>query len=256
MPEPENAALVAMKNRLFNIPAGWLIVIGVALVLFGTSGARFSFGVFLKPLAEDFGWSRGSLSGALAIAGLFTALFRPLSGWLADRYDPRYVALTGVALGGVALIGLSRINSLWQFYALFIVMGTGFTFASPATITKLVSAHFTRNRGLALSLAGSGSAIGETALVPFAAIVLTLGGWKSAYIALAIVLLVVVIPVAYLLLRVRASGDEDDSIDEESAESATEAKLPVCAWAPDEGLGLKQALKTPMFWGLTAGFFA
>jgi MFS family permease len=245
-----------MKNRLSSIPAGWLIVTGVALILFGTAGARFSFGVFLKPLTEDFGWSRGSVSGALAIAGLFTALFRPASGWLADRYDPKYVALTGVALGGAALIALSRINTLWQFYALFIVMGTGFTFASPATITKLVSAQFTRRRGLALSLAGSGSAIGETALVPFAAVVLTLGGWKSAYIALAIVLLVVVIPVAYLLLSVRGSGGEDDVSGGDSLNLAAEDKLPACAWAPDEGLGLRQAVKTPMFWGLSAGFFA
>lgn len=247
--------MVAARQRLSSIPAGWIIVLGVALVLFGTAGSRFSFGVFLKPLTDDFGWSRGSISGALAIAGLFTALFRPMSGWLADRYDPKYVALTGVVLGGFALIGLSRINSLWQFYALFIVMGVGFTFASPATLTKLVSAHFTRHRGLALSLAGSGSAIGETALVPLAAVVLALGGWQSAYIALAAVLLLVVTPIAFLLLADRGSVDGDGASEEDLSSARAEDKLPACAWTPDDGMGLRQAVKTPMFWALTAGFF-
>ena len=250
---------VLMKARVPHLSIGWIIVIGVALVMFGTAGSRFSFGVFLTPLTDDFGWSRGGLSGALAIAGLATALMRPLAGAAADRFDPVRLALFGVLLGGLALLGLSRINELWQLYVLFLVMGIGFTLASPATLTKLVSARFTRRRGLALSLAGSGSAVGETALVPLAAVVLTLSGWRPAYVALAIILLLVIIPASYALLRLASRPISRDESDEMATAPAVDSKQKnsrtACAWMPDDGMSLRQAIRTPMFWALTVGFF-
>ncbi len=236
------------------------MVIGVALVLFGTAGSRFSFGVFLKPLVDEFGWSRESLSGALAVAGLATGLLRPAAGWLSDRYDARFVAAFGLLVGGSALLGLSRINELWQLYALFLTMGLGFTLASPATLTRLVSSRFTKRRSLALSLAGSGSAVGETALVPLAAVALTLGGWRTAYVVLAVVLLLVILPVSTFLLstwfarRSGAESEEPEAPDYQRQITSNDGR-PVCAWMPDEGLTLKQAAKTPIFWALTAGFF-
>lgn len=244
-----------------KVSSRWIIVIGVALVLFGTAGSRFSFGVFLRPLSEEFDWSRGSLSGALAVAGLATGLLRPFAGSLSDRYDARYVAGFGLAIGGIALLGLSRIGELWQLYALFLLMGVGFTLASPATLTKLVSARFARRRGLALSLAGSGSAVGETALVPLAAVVLTLGGWRSAYVVLGIVLLAVILPVSSFLLsswfgrrgNTEAEDEENESVRTNQRISSSSGSA--CAWMPDDGMSLKQAVKTPIFWALTAGFF-
>jgi len=240
-----------MLKRRFNIHPGWIVVIGVAVILFGTAGSRFSFGVFLQPLTEDFGWSRGSLSGALAIAGLSTGLLRPFAGWIADRYDPVRVALIGVALGGIALAGLSQVQNLGQLYALFILMGVGFTLASPATLTKLVSVRFTRRRSLALSLAGSGSAVGETALVPLSAVILVLSGWRSAYMVLAAILLLGIIPIALMLLRTRPGAEGGEALVEESNTNASSA----CAWAPDDGMSLREAVKTPIFWALGAGFF-
>jgi sugar phosphate permease len=237
----------------------WVIVIGVAVVLFGTAGSRFSFGVFMKPLVTEFEWSRGSLSGALAIAGLATGMLRPLAGWLADRFDARYIAASGLVLGGIALLSLSLIEALWQFYLLFLLMGTGFTLASPATLTRLVSERFTKHRGLALSLAGSGSAIGETALVPLTAVALTLSGWRSAYIVLGLIILFAILPVSSMLLSNRMSrrsgGVVEEVVDPADTRKPEEGNGPVCMWAPGEGMALKQAVKTPIFWALTAGFF-
>jgi MFS family permease len=246
-----------------------MIVVGVAFVLFGAAGSRFSFGVFLEPLTEEFSWSRGSISGALAAAGIATGLFRPAAGWLADRFDPVRVALVGLVIGGGALFALSRIQALWHLYALFLMLGIGFTLASPATLTKLVTAAFTRRRGLALSLAGSGSAVGETALVPVSAIVLTLAGWRSAYLVLGALVLFVITPIAFRLLRPRLPrpvgaqtqpGPATDSGEAGPGEPGTGRAAPTarrssCAWMPDEGLSLRQAVRTPIFWALTAGFF-
>ncbi|MDP6666252.1 MAG: MFS transporter, partial [Dehalococcoidia bacterium] len=141
-----------------KINYGWLVVLGTALMLFGGAGSRFSFGVFLKPVTEEFDWSRGSLAGALAIAGLATGGLRPIAGMLADRYDPKLVAASGVLIGGLALLGMSAVEQLWHVYVLFVVMGIGFSIASPAAVAKIIGAWFTRRRGRAKSLAGGGAA--------------------------------------------------------------------------------------------------
>ncbi|MBT4514850.1 MAG: MFS transporter [Chloroflexi bacterium] len=243
------------RRRVLGIYPGWWIIFGAALVMFGAAGSRFSFGVFLKPMTDEFGWSRSSLSGALAIAGLTTAFLRPLAGYLSDRYDPVKMALLGMLMAGAALFGLSQIQELWQLYALFLLMGSGFTLASPATMTKLISSVFTKRRGLALSLAGSGSAVGETMLVPTAAVIVTLSGWRPAYFVLAIILVVVIIPISYRLLKTKAEAEVDDRDPAEMVAAKTDSTGSACMWMPDDGMSLKQAVKTPIFWALTFGFF-
>ena len=109
---------------------------------------------------------------------------------------------------------------------------------------------------LALSLAGSGSAVGETTLVPLSAVVLTLGGWRSAYIVLAAILVILIIPISYRLLKAKFVPEIDQRAQSDaSGISVSTTSGPVCAWMPDEGMSLKQAIKTPIFWGLSFGFF-
>ncbi|MBT6680998.1 MAG: MFS transporter, partial [Chloroflexi bacterium] len=170
-------------------------------------------------------------------------------------YDPVKMALLGMLMAGAALFGLSQIQELWQLYALFLFMGSGFTLASPATMTKLISSVFTKRRGLALSLAGSGSAVGETMLVPTAAVIVTLSGWRPAYFVLAIILVVVIIPISYRLLKTKAEAEVDDRDPAEMVAAKTDSKGSACMWMPDDGMSLKQAVKTPIFWALTFGFF-
>ena len=77
--------------RIFtrNTYFGWFVVAGCVLVSFGVAGGQFSLGVFLKPMTEEFGWSRGSLSLAFALTFMISVLLRPLAGYLADRYSPK-----------------------------------------------------------------------------------------------------------------------------------------------------------------------
>ncbi len=223
-------------------------------MLFGGAGSRFSFGVFLKPVTEEFDWSRGSLAGALAIAGLATGGLRPVAGMLADRYDPKMVAATGVLIGGLALAGMSAVQELWQVYALFILMGVGFTLASPGAVAKIIGAWFTRRRALAMSLAGAGSAAGESALVPIAALAVVFIGWREGYLILAGILLVLILPLVFLLLKSRPSpGQHADGYEEGVISDAQD--LSRGSANPNAGMSFKQACRTGLFWRLTIGFF-
>jgi len=221
-------------------------------MLFGGAGSRFSFGVFLKPVTEEQDWSRASMAGALAIAGLSTGLLRPVAGWLADRYDPKLVAASGVVIGGLALIAMSAVKELWHLYALFTIMGLGFTLSSPAAVAKIVGAWFTRRRALAMSVAGTGSAAGETALVPVAAVAVAYIGWREGYIVLGVILLAIILPLVLLLLKSRP-GPGEHADDPYGAGADGERYDP--ATDPNVGMSLGQACRTGLFWRLTVGFF-
>lgn len=221
--------------------------------MFGGAGSRFSFGIFLKPITEEFDWTRGSLAGALAIAGLATGGLRPVAGMLADRYDPKTVAAIGVVIGGLALAGMSAVQELWHAYALFIVMGLGFTLASPGAVAKIVGAWFTRRRALAMSIAGSGSAVGETALVPIAALAVAFIGWREGYLILAGILLILILPLVVLLIKSRPGPGEHADAAERNG--MFENGLKNDSANPNVGMSFTQACRTGLFWRLTIGFF-
>jgi len=194
------------------------------------------------------------MAGALAVAGLATGALRPVAGMLADRYDPKRVVAIGVLIGGLALAGMSTVQQLWHLYALFVIMGIGFTLASPAATAKIVGAWFTRRRALAMSIAGTGSAAGETALVPVAALAVVFIGWREGYLILAGVLVFFTLPLMLLFLKSRPDpgqhADDPDGFAEpgksENYESSSD---------PNVGMSFGQACRTGLFWRLTLGFF-
>lgn len=225
-------------------------------MLFGGAGSRFSFGVFLKPVTEEFDWSRGSLAGALAIAGLATGALRPVAGMLADRYDPKKIAASGVLVGGLALAGMSLVQDLWHVYVLFVIMGIGGTLASPGAVAKIVGAWFTRRRALAMSVAGTGSAVGESAMVPIAALAVAFLGWREGYMILSGIMLVLILPLVIILLRSRPRpGQHADEKDEAILNGDENEVFTKGSANPNIGLSLGQACRTGLFWRLTIGFF-
>ena len=194
------------------------------------------------------------MAGALAVAGLATGALRPVAGMLVDRYDPKRVVAIGVLIGGLALAGMSTVQQLWHLYALFVIMGIGFTLASPAATAKIVGAWFTRRRALAMSIAGTGSAAGETALVPVAALAVVFIGWREGYLILAGVLVFFTLPLMLLFLKSRPDpgqhADDPDGFAEpgksENYESSSD---------PNVGMSFGQACRTGLFWRLMLGFF-
>src|SRR5690348_17004466 len=135
---------------------GWRIVLAALVgIAFGVTGLFFySAGVFLKPIASDFGWSRAALSSVNLVAAVSLAITAPFMGWIADRVGARAITLvSGVGLAvGFALLSRSP-NSFPTFLALIavaVLLGAG---ASPVAFTRLVNLQFEKCRGTALGLA-------------------------------------------------------------------------------------------------------
>ena len=237
-----------------NLYYGWIVTFASAFIVFGASGSHFSFGVFLKPMTEDFGWSRAVLATAFGTTFMLSGLLRPVGGYLADRYSPKAVALIGIAIVGATLLLLPYVQTLVQLFAIFSVMSIGLTLAAGPTLTKIVSSWFFQRRGFTLGLINGGGAIGGMALVPASTVFLELFDWQQAYQFLGILLLLVIFPVGMLFIRNRP---EDVGLQPEGALPASSSSGETSG---DPALRFRdstfaEALKTPFFWKLTFGYF-
>lgn len=241
------------SSRLFY---GWLVLGVSTLIVFGISGSQFSFGIFLKPMTEEFGWSRTTLSLAFGTTFMLSGLLRPVSGYLADRYSARTIALLGVALMGITLFLIPFITSLMQLYLIFVVMSVGVTLGTGPTLTKIISSWFHSNRGLVLGIVQGGGSVGAIILVPAASIFIILFDWREAYVFLGIFLILFVVPLAVVFLK--NSPDEVGLTPHVSGDDAVAYDLGHFTQGisgPDRDVGFRDAIRTPFFWSLTFGYF-
>jgi MFS family permease len=228
----------AARDRV--APYAWVVVAVVAVTLTIASGARFLFGVVLKPVSEEFGWNRAQLTGAVMLAMIVLSICQPLVGILVDRIGAKKILVGGIALLGVSLIPLSFATSLWQIYILYGVLTSfGLAAASPVLATSIVGRWFTtHDRGLAMSVATSGSAFGQLLIVPVATWIMLATSWQMTYRLLAVALLAVAVPLSAIVLR-------------DAPRAAVAAgKAP----PPEDGLTLREAVAHPAFWILAFGF--
>ena len=180
-----SAARRQKRGLLRRIDYGWVILCAGFAALFVNSGSRMAFGLLLKPMTEDLGWSRSSLSLAATTFFCVSALTMPLLGRLVDRYSLR--AVMGVtALTGAVGIGLMAFAaSRWQVFALYgLVYAAGSAGSSVSMVGVLVSRWFTHRRGLANSAAISGNAVGQLVIITLLASFLESLRWRGAYLAL------------------------------------------------------------------------
>jgi MFS family permease len=220
-------------------PYAWVVVAVLAVTLTIASGARFLFGVVLKPISEEFGWNRAQLTGAVMLAMVVLSICQPVVGILVDRIAAKKILVGGIALLGVSLIPLSFATNLWQIYFLYgLLMSFGLATASPVLATSIVGHWFTHKRGLAMSVATSGSAFGQLLIVPVATWIMLTTSWQTTYRVLAVALLAVAVPLAVIFLRDAPRA----------AVAAGEAP------PPEEGLTLRDATAHPAFWILAFGF--
>jgi MFS family permease len=187
---------------------GWRVAGASAVSGFFVSVLVFTFPVFLKPLAEEFSWSRQSVSVAFGITAATSAVCALLFGWLADRLGPRRIIVPCMALFGAALVALSALTPrLWHLYLNFGVLGMLGTGASPIVYARAVSSWFESRRGLALAIALSGRAVGGVVHPATAAALIPIVGWRGACVTLGALALTVGLPIVGAFIRERPSAD-------------------------------------------------
>jgi MFS family permease len=145
-------------NRVFY---GWWIVLACFIISIYTGGIIFyGFTAFIDPLVREFGWSYTQISFALSIRGIELSFLSPVAGFLADRYGSRRLAFGGVIIIGLGFFILSFTQSLWVFYASFVLIALGGGGCTIVVFMRVVNNWFRRKIGLALGVMSSGFGAG------------------------------------------------------------------------------------------------
>jgi predicted MFS family arabinose efflux permease len=185
---------------------GWRVAVasGVGVFVSFASLLVYTFGIFLKPLAEEFGWSRAAVSAAFGIAAMTVAVCSPPLGYLLDRVSLRRILVPCMAVFGCAFASLSLLTPhIWHLYATFFVMGIVGNGTAQMAYSRAVSSWFVERRGMALAVVMSGGAIGAMVLPPVAEALIEHVGWRSACAILGLMVLVIGLPAVAAFIRER-----------------------------------------------------
>lgn len=249
--EATKESAIPAKKELFY---GWYIVAAtvVGISLGYSVVAVMSFGAFISPLEQEFGWSRGQISLGLTVIGYTAIIVFPMAGMLVDRIGARRVMLPSTILFGLIFASMYFLTaSLWHFYAICVAIPILAAGTAPLTYSRILVAWFDKKRGLALGVGLAGVGIGA-ALVPIIATsIMEQYGWREAYGWLGFLIIILAFPVIALVMRdsPKQMGllPDGESVDEETAETAEDKWL--------IGFTAKQVLRQKSFW-LIAGSFA
>jgi OFA family oxalate/formate antiporter-like MFS transporter len=235
-----------------NIFYGYWILAVMFFCLFVTSGCGYYiFSLFVLPLQEAFGWSRSEIMIALTIFFLVTGGASPYAGKLVYRYGARVVIAIGAAIGGLGFIILYQMQTLWQFYAGYVVIAIGLAVMGTIPATMVVSNWFVRRRGTAIGIISTGIGAGGLVLSPLVGGYLIPNfGLGTSYIIMAIITWVT-IPLVLLIVRTKPEemGLHPDGI--VIVEELHNNEMPLTSAA---GLNFKAAIATSTFWLIAVSF--
>lgn len=162
--------------------AHWPLVLTTSVGFSFHSIATYASGLFIEPLQDEFGWSRGQISAGLAIAAISTVPLSPLFGAVIDKWGSRRIALPGLLLtaGSLASFGTTSASvahwiGLWCIYAFI-----GLTVKSTVW-TYAISSNFHAGRGLALAVMLCGTALAQALVPPTAQWLIATTGWRQAW---------------------------------------------------------------------------
>lgn len=232
-------------TRHAKINYGWVVVFASFAIFTVVFAIQYSFGIFLKPLEDTFGWSRATTSWAMTIHLLTFAVWMLPAGWAIDRTNPRILYSINAVCVGVLLVLSSRINSPWQLYLLYGLLGIGLCTSGPIIMT-IVTRWFIKNRGVALGIASAGFGFGTLVGAPVSYSLITAYGWRDTFIIMGLAGAVILLICAFFVKSPPGYGGD-------SPKAEKTAKTP----KPLTGMTFKEALVSHQMLLLapTFGFF-
>jgi MFS family permease len=194
-------------------------------------------------------------SVAASIGRLEGGFEAPLTGWVTDRFGPRWIVIAGVIVMAASLILMNWVNSLWAFYLIWgVIFGTGFNIAVTLPLDTAVSNWFVKKRGLALSIKLVFSGLSGVLVLPLVAWLISLYDWRITCVIGGMVMGLVCLPLVWFFLRQHrpeyygllpdgATSEEElatDQMIDRGVEYATEIE--------EIEFTLRQAIRTPAYW--------
>jgi len=234
---PQPALVSALDEHSIRYP-GWRVAVAssTGLLVGFASLFIYTFAIFLKPLAAEFGWSREAVSAAFGIAALAVAACSPPLGWLLDRYPARRILLPCLTVFGCAYVSLALLTRhLWHLYIVFLILGIVGNGTAHLAYSRVLATWFRECRGVAFSILLGGSAVGAMVLPPVAEALIRAVGWRASFFILGGAVLAVGLPCA---ARVRERPHASRS-----------------AATPANGASVQEGVRSRIFWIIVAELF-
>jgi len=220
---------------------GWVVAIaGAFLLLFGAN-LQYTFGVFVKPLINKFGWSRAAISGCVSARSITSGLISPMVGILTDRYGPRKIIPVGVFIVGLSYLLASRITSIWQLY-LFLSVLTGIgvsTLLVPAIATAI--RWFGSKSAMAIGIVMTGFSLAQMVVPPIATYLILRYSLEICFITLGVAAWVFGLGISYFIKSAPQVGPEKDT--SKASEVLTEI---------ENEYTISEALRSTSLWSMFA----
>jgi MFS family permease len=229
---------------------GWKLVgAGAAIQALHSGLLTQAFGSYAVLLQRDFGWSKTSFSAAFSLMRAESGLLGPAQGWALERWGTRPVMRVGVIVMGLGMVGLSQIENLMHFFVALMIAAVGASLSGFLSITSATVGWFERNRAKALSLSGTGFAIGGI-VTPGVVWVLRTLGWRWTAALSGVAIIVIAYPLTALFGDTPADrGEQVDGI-----EPGTEAeRRPRAEGVSDVHFTAAEAIRTRAFWMISLG---
>lgn len=231
----------ATRGKFFY---GWWIVL-VCMLCISTGPGPFafaSFGLFVLPMTQEFGWNRAEISFSLTVMIAVTAFSLPFVGRYVDRVGSRRILLLSMLALAACLAAIPAfVSELWHFTLIYFLIGTLAAGTNSVPYMPVLSAWFFRHRGLAIGLAIAGIGLGYAYVPLLLHYMIDNHGWRSGYYALSAVVVLVAMPLVYFFLRESPAelGLKPDGIDDGTTPKATRK---------DIGLTVRETLRHREFW--------
>ena len=179
---------------------GWYIVATCLFIAFATVGARNAMGIFVIPMSEEFGWSRGTISLAGSLGFLVNGLAQPFYGrWFDQRGSSVIVSNLVIAAVATMLLSLT-FHFLFLIFLFGIVSSMALSGASLNNTSALLARWFRRKRATVIGLNSAGVSIGSLVLVPFGIYLMQATNWRITWAALGLIIFTAV-PLAVMFLQ-------------------------------------------------------
>ena len=243
---------------------GWWIAIisaGADSLKHGTFNKGFTS--YIIPLRGELGISLAAVSFAEMLGRMEGGVQGPIMGWATDRWGPRVILAFGGLTSGFGFILLSFTQNYLYFVCIFVgLLSLGFPAGYNNATMPAINQWFRRHRGLAMGIAGMGTAIGGTLIAPLMGFLVLSAGWRPAAFISGVIILAVVIPLSFLIRRdpesmgLRADGDPipEDEINISDLDSGNTSNADrhgaAILHAGEPDFMANEAMRTPTFWML------
>ena len=177
----------------------WVMVACVFILSALSFGSLASISVFLKPLALEFGWSRGQTSLSYTVISFSSAVFGVFWGYIADKFGTRWFGIVAAIMMSLSLFLLSKQTSIYHFYGFYFLFGAFGNAMVTSPLFANVGFWFRNNPGLALGITAAGGAVGQGLIPYFSGVIIESDGWRAAYYFMAIIYLAIAIPAALFI---------------------------------------------------------